>query len=244
MADSNNFMPRLGFAYKVNDKTVLRAGWGLYYSYMEPFGDAQYLIGNPPNAYIVSMNSSAKKPAVFLREGPPPGSLELENATGVQFISYETDPDLGNAQQWNINIQRELDQDWLFEIGYSGSVGRNLLRRYGVHFSPPGPGAINEKRRYKSAEITGTGIVTSPLGPIIGYRQDGTSDYHALVTKVENRFSGGYTLLTSYTWSKTMGDACGASASGNTSGCGFQDLRCLELERAVDTTSTCLTASC
>lgn len=233
-ADPNNFMPRLGFAYKIDDNTVLRAGWGLYYTYMEPFGDAQYLIGNPPNAYIVDMNSSATRPAVVLADGPPPGSLELENATGVQFVSYDVDPDLGNAQQWNVNIQRELGEDWMFEVGYSGSVGRHLLRRYGVNFSPPGPGGINEKRRYKSAEITGTGIVTSPLGPIIGYRHDGTSDYHALVTKMEKRFSGGYTLLASYTWSKTMGDTCGGAAQGNTSGCGYQDLRRLELERSVD----------
>ncbi len=233
-ADPNNFMPRLGFAYKVNDKTVVRGGWGTYFTYMEPFGDAQYLIGNPPDAYIVRRGSSATTPAVFLRDGPPAGSLELENATGVQFVSYETDPDLGNSQQWNVNIQRELGQDWLLEVGYSGSVGRNLLRRYGVNFSPPGSGGINEKRRYKSAEITGTGIITSPLGPIVGYNQDGTSDYHALVTKVEKRFSRGFTLLTSYTWSKAMGDTCGASGAGNTTGCGFQDLRNLELERSVD----------
>jgi len=170
----------------------------------------------------------------LLKDGPPPGSLELENATGVQFVSYETDPDLGNARQWNVNLQRELGQDWLLEVGYSGSRGKNLLRRYDVNFSPPGPGGINEKRRYKSAEITGTGIITSPLGPVIGYNQDGTSDYHALVTRLEKRFSGGFTLLTSYTWSKAIGDTCGASGAGNTSGCGFQDTRFLELERSVD----------
>ena len=54
------------------------------------------------------------------------------------------------------------------------------------------------------------------------------------MTKVEKRFSRGFTLLTSYTWSKAMGDTCGASGAGNTSGCGYQDLRRLELERAVD----------
>ena len=232
--DTNNFMPRLGFAYKLNAKTVIRGGWGMYYSYMEPFGDAEYLIGNPPDAYVVKMNSSATTPAVLLKNGPPEGSLELENATGVQFVSYDTHPSLGHAQQWNVNIQREVGQDWLLEIGYSGSVGRNLLRRYDGNFSPPGPGAINDKRRYKSAEITGTGIITSPLGPVLSYNQDGTSDYQALMLKAEKRFSGGFTLLTSYTWSKAIGDTCGASGAGNTSGCGFQDIRHLELERSVD----------
>ena len=232
--DTNNFMPRVGFAYKLTDKTVLRGGWGIYYAYMEPFGDAQYLIGNPPASYVVQRGSSASTPAVILQGGPPPGSLELENATGIQFISYDTDPPGSFAHQWNFNIQQELGQDWLFEIGYSGSNGHHLLRRYDENFSPPGPGAINEKRLYKSAEITGTGIITSPLGPIIGYNHDGSSDYHALVTKIEKRFSGGFTLLGSYTWSKNMGDTCGGAAQGNTSGCGFQDVRFFELERSVD----------
>ena len=112
--------------------------------------------------------------------------------------------------------------------------GSTSLRRYDGNFSPPGPGGINEKRRYSSAEITGTGIVTSPLGPIVGYFHDGSSNYNALVTKLEKRFSQGFTLLTSYTFSKAIGDTCGASAAGNTSGCGFQDLRYLDVERSVD----------
>ncbi|MCP5118681.1 MAG: TonB-dependent receptor, partial [bacterium] len=153
-ADPDNFMPRVGFAYKLTDKTVLRGGWGMYYAYMEPYGDAQYLVGNPPHSYIVQMNSSATTPAVLLKDGPPPGSLELENATGVQFISYDVDPPGSYAHQWNVNLQREFGRDWLLEVGYSGSKGKHILRRYDTNFSPPGPGGINEKRRYKSAEIT------------------------------------------------------------------------------------------
>ena len=232
--DTNNFMPRIGIAYKLTDKTVLRGGWGMYYAYMEPFGDAQYLIGNPPSSYVVNQGSSATKPAVLLKDGPAEGSLELENATGLQFISYDTDPPGTYAHQWNFNIQQELGRDWLFEIGYSGSNGNHLLRRYEENYSPPGPGGINEKRRYKSAQITGTDIVVSPLGPIIGYNHDGSSDYHALVTKIEKRFSTGFTLLGSYSWSKNMGDTCGGAAQGNTSGCGFQDVRNFALERSVD----------
>ncbi len=233
--DRNNFMPRIGFAYRLGDKTVLRSGYGIFYTYMEPYGDAQYLIGNPPFAFAVDRRGSATTPAVFLQEGPPPGSLELENATGVQFSSYNRFPELSYAQQWNFNIQRELGQDWLFEIGYSGSRGAHLLRRYDGNFSPPGPGPINDKRRYSEAAIPGTDIVTSPLGQVIFYNQDGNSFYHALVTKIEKRFSGGFTLLGSYTWSKNIGDTCGNAAAGNTSGCGFQDLRNINaLERSLD----------
>jgi hypothetical protein len=106
--------------------------------------------------------------------------------------------------------------------------------RFEDNFSPPGPGNINAKRPITRAEIPGTGIVSSPLGPIQGYKNNANSTYHAWVTRLEKRFSQGFTLLTSYGWSKTMGDTCGNAASGNTSGCGYQDARYLHLEKAVD----------
>ncbi len=232
--DKNNWMPRVGLAYKLTDKTALRAGYGIFYTFLEPFGDAEYLIGNPPNAFGVSIASSATTPAVLLKNGPLPGALTLEKAVGLTFVSYERNADLGYAQQWNLNIQREFGRDWLFETGYNGSRGVHLLMRYEDNFSPPGPGNINAKRPYLRAEIPGTGIVSSPLGPVQGYKNNANSTYHGWVTKVEKRFSQGFTLLTSYGFTKTMGDTCGNAAAGNTSGCGYQDTRFLNLEKSVD----------
>jgi len=231
--DKNNLMPRFGFAYKLNDRTVVRSGYGIFYGYLEPYGDTEYIIGNPPNAYGVTLTSSPTVPAVILNQGPPPGSLDLARATGLTFISYQRRGDIGYGQQWNFNIQRELGRDWMVEVGYSGSKGTHLLRRYEDNFSPPGPGNLNAKRRYQKAEIPGTGIVTSPLGPMYGHYNDGNSNYHALLAKLEKRFSNGFTLLTSYAYSKALGDTCGNAASGDTSGCGYQDTRYLHLERAV-----------
>ncbi|MBK7931451.1 MAG: TonB-dependent receptor [Bryobacterales bacterium] len=232
--DKNNWMPRIGFAYKLHNRTALRGGFGMFYTYMEPFGDAEYLIGNPPNAFGVNLASSATTPAVLLRNGPAPGALTLERAVGLQFVSYERRADLGYAMQWNWNIQHEFARDWLFETGYSGSRGVHLLMRFEDNFAPPGPGNINANRRYQRAEIPGTNIVSSPLGPVQGYKNNANSSYHALITRLEKRFSQGFTLLTSYGWSKTIGDTCGNAASGNTTGCGYQDTRYLNLERAVD----------
>jgi Carboxypeptidase regulatory-like domain len=232
--DKNNVMPRVGFAYKLGSKTVVRSGFGTFYGYLEPYGDAEYLLGNPPFAYGVTLSSSASVPALLLQNGPPAGALELARATGLTFIAYERKPNMGRAYQWNLNIQRELTRDWMFEVGYSASRGVHLLRRYDDNFSPPGAGDVNAKRRYKSIAIPNTGIVTSPLGPIYGYHGDGNAIYHALETKVEKRFSAGFTLLSSYTFSKNIGDVCGNAASGNPTGCGFQDLRNLRVERSLD----------
>jgi hypothetical protein len=232
--DTNNWMPRIGFAFKATQRTAIRAGYGIFYNYLEPFGDAEYLIGNPPHAFGVSIASSATTPAVLLKDGPAPGALTLERATGLQFVSYERRADLGYAQQWNFNIQHEFSSNWLFETGYSGSRGVHLLMRFEDNFSPPGPGNINAKRPITRAEIPGTGIVSSPLGPIQGYKNNANSSYHAWVSRLEKRFSQGFTVLTSYGWSKTIGDTCGNAASGNTTGCGYQDTRYLHLEKAVD----------
>ena len=232
--DTDNFMPRIGFAYKLGSKTVVRSGYGIFFNSLEPLGDGEYLIGNPPNAFGIALASSATVPAVLLKDGPPPGSFDLRRAVGLTFVAYERKPSIGYGQQWNFNIQREIAKDWLLEVAYTGSKGTHLLMRYEDNYSPPGPGNLNDKRRYKSIELPGTGIVTSPLGPLFGYHNNSNSNYHAMIAKIEKRFSNGFTLLSSYSWSKTIGDTCGNAAAGDVAGCGYQDVRNLRAERSVD----------
>jgi hypothetical protein len=157
----------------------------------------------------------------------------LAQATGVTLISIERQANSPYAQQWNFNIQRELAPDWLLEVGYLGSKGTHLMSRYDDNYSPPGPGNIDAKRPYFSAAIPGAGLVISP-GAIYGYHFNGNAIYHAMTAKLEKRFSRGLTLLTAYTYSKAIGDTCGNAAAGDTSNCGFQDVRNLRAERSVD----------
>jgi len=230
--DTNNIMPRIGFAYKLNNKTVLRSAAGIFYMYQENMGDGEFLIGNAPFAFGVTLAGSTTTPVFQFATGPPPGAADLSRATGLQFASYEQKPPLSNSYQWNLNLQREFGQDWLVEVGYSGSRGLHLVRRYEGNFSPAGPGNIDAKRLYKRLEIPGTGIV--PLGPVQRYHHDGNSIYHAMLAKVEKRFSRGFTVLSSYTWSRTIGDTCGTAVQGNTTGCGFQNILDLSSERSLD----------
>ena len=232
--DTNNFMPRVGLSYKLNHQTVVRAGYGIFYAYMENFGASEFLIGNAPFAYGVTLTGSNTVPALRLSQGPANGATVLARATGLQFSSYQRHPKMSAAHQWNLNIQREFGHDWLLEAGYSGSRGLHLVRQYDGNFSPAGPGTIDSKRQFKSLEIPGTGITTSPLGPVYSHRYDGNSIYHAMIAKVERRFARGFTVLASYTWSKTIGDTCGGAVQGNAGGCGFQNLFDLRSERSID----------
>jgi hypothetical protein len=231
--DWNNVMPRVGFAQKLGARAVLRGGYGIFYSYMEPYGDAEWLVGNPPDAFGVTISSSPTVPAVMLAQGPPPGALTIAKATGVTLSSIERQANSPYAQQWNVNIQRELANDWLLEIGYAGSKGNHIENRYDENYSPPGPGNLDAKRPYLSTSILGTGLTISP-GAIYGYHFSGNSIYHALVSRLEKRFSGGFTLLMSYTFSKAIGDVCGNAAAGDTTNCGYQDPRNMRAERSVD----------
>jgi len=232
--DGNNVMPRIGFAFKATDKTVIRSGYGLYYAYMENMGDSEFLIGNAPFAHGVTLTGSSTVPALLLVNGPPAGATDLARATGLQFSSYERNPPMSNAHQWNFDIQREFGTSWLADVSYSGSRGLHLVRQYDGNFSPAGAGTIDSKRRYSRLAIPGTSIVASPLGPVYSHRYDGNSIYHAMIAKIEKRFSGGFTVLASYTWSKNIGDTCGTAVQGNATGCGYQNIFDMRPDRSID----------
>jgi hypothetical protein len=232
--DKNGWEPRLGLAYQLNSKTVLRSGVGIFRTYFEPFGDTQFLSGNPPYAYQTSIASSKTAPAVVLQQGPPAGAVTLAKATGLVFAAYPSNPHRAYAEQWNFNIQRQLGSNWLLEAGYSGEKGVHLLNRYDGNFAPPGPGNINANRPIKSVVIPPSGITASPLGGVYEYNFNGNSNYHALLVKVEKPLSKGLNLLTSYTWSKTIGDTCSDSADGNALNCGFQNPLNIRAEKSLD----------
>jgi hypothetical protein len=232
--DRNGWEPRIGLAYQLDPKTVIRTGYGIYRTYFEPMGDQQFLSNNPPFAYQVNVAGSQTAPAVALQNGPAPGAVTLAHATGLTFAQFPTSPRRAYAQQWNINVQRELAPSWMLEVGYSGVKGVHLINRFDGNFAPPEPGNINANRPIQSAVIPPTGQVVSPLGGIYEYVFAGNSNYQALVVQLNKQFGHGLTWLTSYTWSKTMGDVCSDSADGSSPNCGFQDPYNMRAEKSLD----------
>lgn len=234
--DTNNVMPRLGLAFELTPRTVIRSGYGIFYGYVEPSGDSGLLITNPPFAYMIQQTSTPTEPAFLFAEGPKPESLTLERATGLTFSGYERRPPQPYAQQWNFNLQRQFGKDWLWEVGYAGARGVHLLIRLEGNYSPPGPGSLDAKRPVKATTLAlrDKVLTVSPVGGVQWHKHSGNSTYHALVTRLERRFAGGVTLLASYTFSKTLGDTCGFSASGDSPSCGYQDPRNLRLEKGLD----------
>lgn len=226
--------PRFGLAYQVAPKTVIRSGYGIYRTYFEPMGDTQFISDNPPFAFQVNITGSQTTPAVILQQGPPPGAVTLAKATGLTFAQYPTNPKRAYAQQWNFDIQQQLVSNWLLEVGYSGEKGVHPINRFDGNFAPPEPGNINANRPIQTAIIPPSGDTVSPLGGIYEYEYAGNSNYQALVVKLEKQLARGLTLLSSYTWSKTMGDICSDSADGSSTNCGFQDPLNMRAEKSLD----------
>ena len=136
-ADKNNFQPRLGFAYKLSDMTVVRGGFGVY---TVPFiisgnfqpGFSQTTTIVPSNDLGLTFNSTLANPfpsGVVAPAGASRGAdtflgQDLNNASGTRFVPL----DFKNAQntRYLISVQRELPNQWLLEGGYTGSHGWNL----------------------------------------------------------------------------------------------------------------------
>jgi TonB dependent receptor len=136
-ADRNNVQPRVGFAYKLNDATVLRGGLGVYTVPFVIAGDFQPGFSQtttlvPSNNLGLTFNATLANPfpsGVLAPAGASRGAdtflgLDLNNASGERFVPL----DFRNAQntRYLISVQRELPNQWLLEGGYTGSHGWNL----------------------------------------------------------------------------------------------------------------------
>jgi len=215
--NDHQFAPRFGFAYALpDDKTVLRGGYGIFYSNMITLGGMSSLENNPPNHLLINLTTDPTKPSIFLSQGFAPGILSPANASHVTLISWDRGNASPTAQQWNFDVQRQLPGGILVEIGYYGNKFDHMWRQFDGNPAPPGPGNVNSRRRYLTAVIPGaTDPVT--LANIVREQKDGYSRYNALQAKVEKRYSKGLTFLASYSYSKTMslGDTSGVQNALN-----------------------------
>ncbi|HEY0264849.1 MAG TPA: carboxypeptidase-like regulatory domain-containing protein [Granulicella sp.] len=225
--DHNQFAPRIGFAYNLpGDKTVVRGAYGLFYSNAQQPGGMQSLQINPPYHLQIAFSNSptATAPATTLQGGFPQDTLSLAHAANVLTVSADTNGRWPRAQQWNVNIQRALPGQILFEVGYAGNNLSGAWMQYDANQAPPGPGVTNNNRPYRTLAITGTPYEIS-LADILRVGKIGYSHYNALQTKLEKRYSSGLSLLASYSYSKTI--SLGENQSG-----GVQDIRNIQADRA------------
>jgi len=236
--DKLDFGPRLGVAYQLNNKTVIRAGYGIFYGGEENQG------GNPNRGEGIPFNETVQmnrtlgvSKYIGVSDPPCPGCNFMPGAlTGgfpaspftlnanIQFRGVQ--PDFRNplVHKWNLMVQRELPWDMALEIGYEGNhQAHQVILGNTDTFANLGTtnGAFtSDTQRYINAacppptcQSVGTGLQMTV--------SNGFGNYAAGSAKLEKRFSHGLQFLTAYTWSHALANA-GTPLSGS-SNIGFPD---------------------
>ncbi len=209
--DLNNFAPRIGFAYNPAEKWVIRSGFGVSYVNFNRLGAEDLLPLNYPETYSLSITQQPSQGLCqttsdfsncfrTTQQGYPLNALDPGNINPVSSRFRYIPADTKNAYvlSWHFSVQRQLPAKFMVDLGYVGnrSVGLLMLADYnqGVPNPPlPAPAIPLNNRR----PIQNFGNIQ------IAYNRDNGS-YHGLQTKVERRFSGGFLVLNSFTWSKAI----------------------------------------
>ncbi len=229
-AGQNTIAPRIGFAWQILPRTsrlVLRAGYGTYYS--RPTGQAFYqnVLGAPFSVFRLNAgaaNANATFQAPFPQPFPTPESFPSFPAYSPTTTTtiYSVAPGFRPAmiQQYSSNVQAELYEGWLLEVGYVGTRGTHLVRQRSLNQALPAS-ANNPIRG-----VTENTVANIPLRlPVPGVPPDslllmeseGSSWYNGLEASLTKRLSHGLQFLASYTFSKTL-DTDGASINQTSSG--------------------------
>ncbi len=208
--NKRNFAPRGGLSYRFNEKTVIRAGFGISFV---PFPDNTYAYNFP-----VKQNNAYNQNSTFTPAVTPTGQI-VNLASGFpapQAVVFPTNGIIENAalaqaydvinprfkegyvQSWNLAVQRSLPQKLVLEVAYVANHGVNVSTQYALNAGLiPGAGANGRPlftRFGKSADVN--------------LRYFGTSSsYNSMQVKLDRRFSGGFNMTTAYTWSKAIGYA-------------------------------------
>jgi hypothetical protein len=212
--DYNNFGPRFGFAWALNDKAnaVLRGGFGISYS---NFADSINKAGlNPPYTQAFSfVNFGPDFNAVYkLSDGLPtqlavtPENFDPNNPTGA-FRQVDPDARSPYVESYSLNIQKALPGNIVFEVGYAGSRGIHLPGNVEANPAPPGDPTTLQQRRIYYSTIPNVTTVTL-------FENSFASTYNALQVKAEKRISNGLQFLMTYTFSKSIDDLNGSSLTG------------------------------
>jgi len=211
--DKDNVAPRLGVVFRASDRTVVRAGGGLYFAATDANPLFRLAAGLPANiAQTISFNNFVPARAsgydIF---GPATlGPVQIQQA------ALDLHQETSRSYQWSAGVQHELGHNWIIEVSYIGTRGRDLEQNVQVNNAQPGLGAVDPRRPFAGllfaqgsqfpdyVTVQGDRV---PVGLINYFPHSAKSEYDALALRVEKRLAGGFSLLSAYTLSKARSNA-------------------------------------
>ena len=207
-ADRNNFAPRLGLSYSLDRKTVVRAGFGTFYDMLD-MGNSIYDMARTLAGQI---NASPAYPSLNMTFQNPTGGTASGSSTTLN-VSIPTilgnNPNIRTTyiNQWTLDIQRSLSRNTVLDVAYVGSQGHKLKREAALNMpTTTGPSSVQSRRPWQYI-----GLVQYP-------ESIGSSNYNGVQAKIEKQLSGGMTLLSAYTFSKSIDNTSGVRPGNGVSG--------------------------
>lgn len=194
----HNFSPRIGAAYRVNEKTVVRAAYGLFYFNEQGTGGSARLFINYPFAPSYAVSCSSTVPCLSTSTGIP----AVFSSNNLPSAVYQPTPNLTpNVQQYNFTVEREIFKSLVARAAYVGAKGNHLNIALDENVAVPGPGAVPARRPYPG------------YSQIQSWEPRGPSEYNSLQLSLEKRMSYGLSFLGAYTYGKSLDDGAGGNSS-------------------------------
>jgi hypothetical protein len=226
--DKKDWAPRVGFAWTVRPKTVIRSGAGIFYA---PEGNIFDDLGlNPPALAVVSQSYNASTvpsttqlafPATFTPVDP-------NNPTGT-VRTTGTVRRIPRIYEWNLTVEQQFSENWVFRAGYIGTRSTNLFDHESSNLNQP---LLPLDSNFANGNEGRPYFATRPgLNVVLPLDVAGLSMfYNAFQTSLEHRFAGGFNVLAAYTLAKSVG-----TADGNVNQCDIQNAHNVAAEKGPTT---------
>jgi hypothetical protein len=186
-----NFAPRIGLAYRIFPRTVIRSAYGIFYNANLGW---EWSTGRGNWPYSISDNvTGVNIPGVApSRADQQFGSFDPSKVKPFAQHTISRDLAMPYMQNWNFGIEHQLTATLLVELNYQGAKGTHLSSFLSTNDPPPGPGDPNPRRPVPEA------------GSLSELKMIGTSRYHGLTAKAEQRLWRGLTYIASYAYQKNI----------------------------------------
>ena len=197
----SDWAPRVGFAYRINEKTVFRGGGGIYYNPNQT-NSYTFLNTNPPYTTILTCTWSVSLPAVSLANPfGVPGACPSAPTSGTIVTNPYHQP-TARMNQWSAGLERQLWNGGGIELQYLGSHSYHLDRSYYNNTPYPGAGAVNSRR-------------PNPLfGVIRTINTDEIANYESMSVIYRQHLARGLQVLANYTWAHTLDVSTDSNGGG------------------------------
>ena len=189
-ADYNNLAPRVGLAWRVNPRTVVRGGFGTSFNNGSYATIARQLIAQPPFAVTSTSIGSLVDPLTL-----SDAFASVDDSTTTNNFGVDKDYQLGVIKTWNVDVNHNLGRGWQVGGGYTGTQGTHLDVVRAPNRDPDG------------LRIEG-------VQPFLWQTSEGDSILHAATVRLRKQQARGVAGAVSYTFAKSIDDASSIGGGG------------------------------